>query len=78
MIEKYVVTKREYEVLELLATGLSNKEIAENLIISEDTVKSHVHNIYCKLLLSSHQSDSSVRLKCALKFINGEIEVKNG
>jgi LuxR family maltose regulon positive regulatory protein len=36
-------------VLELLAQGLSNREIAERLFITVGTVKTHVHNIYGKL-----------------------------
>lgn len=43
------LTKREYEVLTLIAEGLSNKEIADKLYISEKTVKNHVSNILKKL-----------------------------
>ncbi|MBB6694686.1 AAA family ATPase [Cohnella xylanilytica] len=43
------LTDRELEVLSLLAKGLSNKEIAERLIISSGTVKVHVRNIFAKL-----------------------------
>ena len=39
------ITPREYEVLTLIAEGLSNKEIAQTLIISEKTVKNHVSNL---------------------------------
>ena len=44
-----VLTKREIEVLKLLAEGLFNKEIAYNLSISEKTVKNHVSNIFRKI-----------------------------
>jgi DNA-binding NarL/FixJ family response regulator len=44
-----VLTARELEILELVADGLSNKEIAKKLIISLHTVKNHVHNILEKL-----------------------------
>ncbi len=44
-----VLTPREMEILELVADGLSNKEIAQRLIISLHTVKNHVHNILEKL-----------------------------
>jgi two-component system, NarL family, response regulator DegU len=47
------MTKREREIVDLLADGLSNKEIAERLTIATDTVKSHVHNILEKLSLRS-------------------------
>jgi two-component system nitrate/nitrite response regulator NarL len=47
------LTTREQEVLELLASGLSNRRIAERLGISEHTVKFHVNAIYGKLDASS-------------------------
>jgi LuxR family maltose regulon positive regulatory protein len=43
------LSERELEILNLVAEGLSNREIAERLIISVGTVKSHMHNIYGKL-----------------------------
>lgn len=46
------LTKREYEVLSLIAEGLSNKEISERLYISEKTVKNHVSSILRKLDVS--------------------------
>ncbi len=43
------LSDRELEVLRLLGAGLSNRQIAERLIVTVGTVKSHVHNIYGKL-----------------------------
>lgn len=43
------LSEREIQVLRLVAAGLSNSEIAKQLILSEGTVKTHVHNIYGKL-----------------------------
>ena len=43
------LTNRELEVLELLQEGLSNREIAEKLFISESTAKLHVRHILGKL-----------------------------
>ena len=43
------LTKREYEVLTLIAEGLSNKDIADRLYISEKTVKNHVSSIFKKI-----------------------------
>ena len=47
------MTKREREVIALIADGLSNKEIAQMLNLSPYTVKSHVHNILEKMALHS-------------------------
>ena len=45
------MTPREREVINLIAEGLGNKEIAARLHIATDTVKSHVRNIMEKLML---------------------------
>ena len=43
-----VLTERERQVLELLATGRRNKEIASELSISEDTARTHIKSIFIK------------------------------
>jgi len=49
------MTKRELEITALLVQRLSNKEIAEKLCISPETVKRHVYNIYQKLNVSTRR-----------------------
>ena len=48
-ISEIGISPREYEVLQLIASGLSNHEIAQQLFISESTVKTHVSNLLMKL-----------------------------
>ena len=48
-----VLTRRENEILQLVAAGMSNKEIANELTITEGTVKNHVHNALEKLHLTN-------------------------
>ncbi len=65
--DSYQFTSREHQVVDLIAKGLSNKEIAESLHIATYTVKSHVHNILEKLELST-------RLQIAAFVRKGESE----
>jgi DNA-binding NarL/FixJ family response regulator len=51
-LEYLGISAREYEVLTLLAKGGSNREIAERLFVSENTVKSHLKRLYQKLEVS--------------------------
>jgi DNA-binding CsgD family transcriptional regulator len=53
------LTRREVEVLALLATGKTNREIADVLVISEHTVARHVQNILAKLGVSSRTAASA-------------------
>jgi two-component system, NarL family, response regulator LiaR len=46
------ISKREHEVLELIAKGLSNQEIADKLFVSLNTVKTHTSNLFLKLDVS--------------------------
>jgi DNA-binding NarL/FixJ family response regulator len=53
LVKSVRMTKREREIVELIALGLANKEIAHKLNISIYTVKSHVHNILEKMALNT-------------------------
>jgi DNA-binding NarL/FixJ family response regulator len=46
---EHKLTQREEEILRLIGTGLTNKEIARRLAISDKTVKTHLHHVYVKL-----------------------------
>lgn len=48
-VEALGITRRELEVLELIAQGLSNREIAERVFVSENTVKTHSSHVFTKL-----------------------------
>jgi DNA-binding CsgD family transcriptional regulator len=48
-LEQLGITPRELEILEAMAAGLSNREIAERLFVSENTVKTHTARLFDKL-----------------------------
>lgn len=48
-LKSFGISKREHEVLELMARGLSNQEIADRLFVSLNTVKTHSANLFIKL-----------------------------
>jgi LuxR family maltose regulon positive regulatory protein len=56
------LTAREQEVLERLAAGLTNREIAEQLVIAAETVKKHVANLCAKLGVSN-RTEASARAR---------------
>ncbi len=64
--EKPGISNREREIVACIAQGFKNKEIAEKLFISEQTVKNHLHNIFDKLGVSD-------RLELALYAIHRNI-----
>jgi LuxR family maltose regulon positive regulatory protein len=64
--ERPVLSAREAEVLRLLAEGLSNKQIAARLTLSEHTVHRHVANILVKLRLSSRTAAAAYAVKYGL------------
>jgi len=48
-VGKLGLSKREYEILQLINDGLSNQQIADKLFVSENTVKKHISNLFLKL-----------------------------
>lgn len=62
-VNETALTGREVQVLELIANGKSNKQIAYNLSINEETAKSHVKNILAKL----HANDRTHAVTMALR-----------
>jgi len=78
VIESVRMTKRERQVIELIADGLANKEIAQSLHLSTYTVKSHVHNILEKLAMHTrvqiagyaHTSETFQELANTVSLIN--------
>jgi DNA-binding NarL/FixJ family response regulator len=57
------LTQRESEVLELLVSGHSNKAVAGKLVVSEDTVKTHIRGLYRKLGVSDRSGAIAVALR---------------
>ncbi len=64
--ELYVLSDRETEILELIAKGMRNKEIAQHLSIAEKTVKNHVSNILKALQVNS-------RTEAAMKAVRAKL-----
>jgi two-component system nitrate/nitrite response regulator NarL len=62
---KILLTSRELELVQLVAEGLANKQIARRLSISEGTVKIHLHNIYQKLGVSNRTALATLAHKSA-------------
>jgi len=59
-LQELGITPRELEILELIARGLSNREIAEQLFVSENTVKTHSSRLFDKL--SARRRTQAVQL----------------
>ena len=51
-LRRHGISKREHEVLSLMAQGFSNQEIADKLFVSLNTVKTHTSNLFMKLAVS--------------------------
>lgn len=60
------LTEREAEVLHLLAAGLTNKDIGENLVLSHRTVQSHLYNIFNKLGVTTRSAATRIAIELGL------------
>ena len=65
--ERLGITPRELEILGLIAAGLSNREIAEKLYVSENTVKTHSSRLFDKL--SAKRRTQAVQIAKAVRLI---------
>jgi two-component system NarL family response regulator len=61
------LTAREIEIVHEIARGASNRDIAERLVISENTVKNHVRNVLAKLHLRSRRDVANYARRHGLK-----------
>lgn len=66
------LTKRELEVLSLIAQGLENREIASQLVVSEATIRTHVSNILGKLHLASRTQAALYALREGLASLDAQ------
>ncbi len=66
-LESLGITPRELEILELIAEGLSNREIAERVFVSENTVKTHSSRVFDKL--GARRRTQAVQLGKELRLI---------
>ena len=66
-VESLGLTPRELEILALMAEGLSNKQIAERVFVSENTVKTHSSRVFVKL--GAQRRTQAVQLGKALRLI---------
>jgi DNA-binding CsgD family transcriptional regulator len=65
--EKPVLSDREKQIAKLVAQSLSNKQVAEQLSISKQTVRNHLHNIFDKLGIFRHGQ--------LMQYLSGECKV---
>ncbi len=67
-IDALGISRREYEVLQEIALGLSNQEIAAKLFVTESTIKTHISSLLVKL--DAKRRTDAVRIAKELKIIN--------
>lgn len=65
-----LLSSREIEILKLIARGMSNKDIADSLKITERTVKNHISNLFKKIGVTDRTQAAVFAIKCNLVKIN--------
>lgn len=60
------LTKRELQVLQLVADGMANRQVGEALFVSEDTVKTHVRHVLAKLNATSRANAVAIGIRARL------------
>jgi DNA-binding NarL/FixJ family response regulator len=75
-MNKYGISRREWEIIQLISTGKSNRDIEDELYISLATVKDHVHNIYTKTGVKNRVQLTNLARNFILE--NQESEKMNG
>jgi DNA-binding NarL/FixJ family response regulator len=70
------LSEREVEILKLVTKGATNKEIAQKLIIAQNTVKVHIKNILEKLQLRNKQQAAAYAVKQGLVLEMEDVEEK--
>jgi DNA-binding NarL/FixJ family response regulator len=68
------LTNREVQILRILASGLSNHEIAQRLYISENTVKIHIHNVFEKLGVKNRREASRIARQLGIPALPNKTE----
>jgi two-component system, NarL family, response regulator DegU len=71
------LTRREFQILELIVEGKSNKEIANDIYLSMNTVKVHVRNIYRKLSVNTRPQAIKVAIQTRIVHLNINAPLKN-
>lgn len=76
--ETSVLSKRELEILTLVAKGLTNAEISKKLFVSPQTIKQHLHHVFQKLNISNRTQAARLFLQTHQNELAGDVGVKHG
>jgi len=68
------LTKREKQILALVAKGLTNKAISDFLAIKESTVENHIHNIFEKLNISNRSQATAYAYQVGVVLVDSNLQ----